>query len=83
MKPNKFGKKLVLSRKTVANLDHLEMQRIEGGATFIRCDSIAYPNTCNTICCPIPMSEVPEDCQTDGCLSNKTQCWSDPYGPAC
>jgi natural product precursor len=60
MKTKSFGKKLALNKKTVANLENKEMQRIYGGATekticFSACVSdclFCDIRTYRTLCCP-------------------------------
>jgi hypothetical protein len=37
MKTKKFSKKLVLNKKTVANLENGEMKKVQGGKTVVSC----------------------------------------------
>jgi len=60
MKTKSFGKKLALNKKTVANLEHKEMQHIYGGETekticFSACVTdcaICITRTHCSNCCP-------------------------------
>ncbi len=53
MKPKKLDKKLSLSKKTVADLNHDVMRSIWGGKTMI-------DPTCHTdaACCPQPLPDL-------------------------
>lgn len=95
MKTKKLNSKLLLNKKTVSNLGNLEMKALNGGVyTGYTCQDdgcdtvISCRNTECYICesiqgCPDP-AEITQDCPTYyGCLSNVTECWSDPWGPAC
>lgn len=50
MKPKKFGKKLTINKKTIANLGYSKMTKVIGGAhdtVPLTCDTC---NTCITVC---------------------------------
>jgi natural product precursor len=55
MKTTKFSKKLVLNKKTVANLENGEMKKVQGGKTVVSCpcpDTEFCPTWIFTICSP-------------------------------
>ncbi len=42
MKPRKLNKKLYLSKKTIADLDYREQEKIKGGYFNTNCDQTCY-----------------------------------------
>lgn len=62
MKIKRAAKKLVINKKTIANLDKREMENVEGGITQSPCNTVI---TCGRICCHT--AECPRDPYTDYC----------------
>lgn len=63
MKTKKFSAKLLLNKKTIANLINAEMSNLKGGEkTRITCGSCWYTMTCN----PCPCITEP-DCTWEPC----------------
>ena len=50
MKPKIFGKKLVLGKKTIANIEAMEQEKIRGGVTETEPGPWTCVNSCNGTC---------------------------------
>jgi len=66
MKTKKFGKKLVINKKTVANLNNGDMSNAKGGATYT-CEPCDTMLTCHRFCCETFF--CPQDPVTNYCFS--------------
>lgn len=66
MKSRKFTQKLVLNKKTVANLNGAALKRVVAGGPTAPAPSALTPNTCFALTCPTYTGEPDSDpcCKT-------------------
>ena len=77
MKTKKFGKKLVLKKRTIVNLSRIESGKVRGGDT----DTVSAP--CCTGDTRLDCTVTCETCPTEVTCYTCATCGATCYGPTC